>query len=194
MAENVLASSSADYSIRFWDVSKEQSLLSLQHPDTVQSLSFSGNGSLLATTCRDKKVRVWDPRQQKAVAEGPGHGGAKNSRLVWLGEHDRLATTGFSKMSDRQLGLWNIHNLPDGPIGGFTQLDQSSGVCMPFWDDSTKCIYLAGKGDGNIRYYEYANDQFHVLSEYKSTDPTRGIAFMPKRGLDVSYCVFSETS
>ena len=39
--------------------------------------------------------------------------------------------------------------------------------------------------DGNIRYYEYENDNFEYLSEYKSADPQRGIAFMPKRGLNL---------
>ena len=40
--------------------------------------------------------------------------------------------------------------------------------------------------DGNIRYYEYDNDKFEFLSQYSSPDPQRGIAFMPKRGVDVS--------
>ncbi|MDA4132025.1 MAG: hypothetical protein OK454_02730 [Thaumarchaeota archaeon] len=39
--------------------------------------------------------------------------------------------------------------------------------------------------DGNIRYYEYDNDKFQYLSEYKSTDPQRGIAFLPRRGVNV---------
>ena len=39
--------------------------------------------------------------------------------------------------------------------------------------------------DGNIRYFEYQNDRFEFLSEYKSADPQRGIAFLPKRGINV---------
>lgn len=39
--------------------------------------------------------------------------------------------------------------------------------------------------DGNIRYFEYENDKFEFLSEYKSGDPQRGIGFMPKRGINV---------
>jgi len=46
-------------------------------------------------------------------------------------------------------------------------------------------LYLAGKGDGNIRYFEYENDKFEFLSEYKSGDPQRGIAFVPRRGINV---------
>lgn len=41
--------------------------------------------------------------------------------------------------------------------------------------------------DGNIRYYEYENDKFEFLSEYKSGDPQRGVAFVPKRGVNVGH-------
>jgi coronin-1B/1C/6 len=41
------------------------------------------------------------------------------------------------------------------------------------------------RSDGNIRYYEYENDKFEYLSEYKSSDPQRGIAFLPKRGINL---------
>lgn len=39
--------------------------------------------------------------------------------------------------------------------------------------------------DGNIRYFELENDKFEFLSEYKSGDPQRGVAFMPKRGVNM---------
>jgi coronin-1B/1C/6 len=56
---------------------------------------------------------------------------------------------------------------------------------MPFWDEGNSCLYLAGRGDGNIRYFEIENDKFEFLSEYKSADPQRGVAFMPKRGVNM---------
>ncbi|EFY98791.1 DUF1900 and DUF1899 domain protein [Metarhizium robertsii] len=182
-AENILASASGDFTIKIWDVGTGQASLALKHSDIVQSLSWNASGTMLVTTSRDKKIRVWDVRQEKPVHEAAGHSGAKNSRAVWMGEHNRFATTGFSRMSERQIGLWEPGRTE--PIGGFTMLDSISGVCMPFWDEGSNCLYLAGKGDGNIRYYEYENDKFEFLSEYKSPDPQRGIAFLPRRGINV---------
>ncbi|KAK7937929.1 coronin-6 [Apiospora aurea] len=177
-AENILASASGDLTIKLWDVNAGSASLSLKHPDIVQSLSWNASGSMLVTTSRDKKVRVWDARQERPASEHSGHEGAKNSRVVWLGEQNRFATTAIVN--------WRYGNpVPPPPIGGFHTLDSISGVCMPFWDDSCHCLYLAGKGDGNIRYFEYENDKFEFLSEYKSGDPQRGIAFLPKRGVNV---------
>lgn len=127
-ADNVLASTSGDYTLKLWDVITSSNQLTLKHPDIIQSISFNRQGNSLVTTCRDKKIRIWDPRINKVVQEAPGHAGAKNSRAVFISD-ERITTTGFGKMSDRQLGLWDVKNLEE-PVGGFTTLDQSAGVIM----------------------------------------------------------------
>lgn len=185
VAQNVLASSSLDYTVKLWNVETGENLITLKHPDMVTSMSFSYDGNHLATVARDKKLRVWDIRKNEVVSEGQAHAGAKNQRVVWLGNSDRLATTGFSKLSDRQIGVWDAFNLEKGDLGGFYTVDQSSGILMPFYDDGNKILFLAGKGDGNIRYYEFQNDELFELSEYQSTEPQRGFAVAPKRMVNV---------
>ncbi|EDO16111.1 hypothetical protein Kpol_1001p23 [Vanderwaltozyma polyspora DSM 70294] len=185
VAQNILASSSLDYTVKIWNVETGKDEITLKHPDMVTSMSFSYDGNHLATVSRDKKLRVWDVRKGTVVSEGAAHTGAKNQRVVWLGNCNRLATTGFSRLSDRQIGIWDAFNLEKGDLGGFYTVDQSSGILMPFFDDGNKILYLAGKGDGNIRYYEFQNDELFELSEYQSTEPQRGFAVAPKRTVNV---------
>jgi coronin-1B/1C/6 len=127
-ADNVLASTSGDHTLKMWDIVKSSNQLTLKHPDMIQSLAFNREGNLLVTTGRDKRIRIWDPRTNQVAQEAPGHACAKNSRAVYINS-DRIATVGFGKMSDRQLALWDVKNLSE-PIGGFTMLDQSAGVLM----------------------------------------------------------------
>ncbi|KAH8053852.1 hypothetical protein JL722_9333 [Aureococcus anophagefferens] len=52
-------------------------------------------------------------------------------------------------------------------------------------------LYLCGKGDGNIRYYEInkaAKTPCFALSEHRSTAAGKGYCFLPKRCLDVMSC------
>ncbi|CDR45385.1 CYFA0S18e00650g1_1 [Cyberlindnera fabianii] len=185
-AENVAATSSLDYTVKLWDVENGKDKITLTHKDLVTSFAFNYNGNLLATTSRDRKLRVWDIRANEIVSEGPGHTGAKASRVAWMGNSDRIGTTGFSKLSDRQMGVWDATNIEAGPIGGFYSIDSSAGILIPFFDESNQIFYVGGKGDGNIRYYEFQDDELFPLSEYQSIEPQRGLAIAPKRTVKTS--------
>lgn len=135
-ASHVLASASGEQTVKLWDLgSPEAAVTALTgHGDSIQNLTWNPTGTLLVTTCRDRKLRMFDPRAGvDAVRVVDGHGGIKGARVVWLGDRDRIATTGFSRMSDRQVGIWET-----GGLGNIktVNVDQSSGVVMPFWSDN----------------------------------------------------------
>jgi hypothetical protein len=188
-ANNVLASVSADLTVRLWDIEKGQQRSELSGiDDLIQAISFSADGAQLAVTSKDKKLRIFDVRTGKAAHVVANHEGVKNQRVVWLGNSPRVATTGFSKTSDRQLIIRDINNFAEPLV--LENVDTSSGVLMPFYDDDSKILFLAGKGDGNIRYFEMTEDkpwQF-LLSQYSSNEPQRGMGWLPKRGVNVSNC------
>jgi len=186
-AENVLATASGEYTVKLWDLANPESAKSVLtgHGDSVQSMAFNPAGTVLVTTCRDRKLRMFDARAgSEAVRVTDGHSGIKGARVVWMGENNNIATTGFSKMSDRQLSVWETGGL--GNIKTIT-IDQSSGIVMPFWSDNN-ILFLAGKGDGNIRYYEWESDTLYALAEHKSNEPQRGMCFLPRRALNVFDC------
>lgn len=69
-ARNVLLSAGGDNVIIIWNVGTGEVLLSLDdiHPDVIHSVCWNSNGSLLATTCKDKTLRIIDPRKSQVVA------------------------------------------------------------------------------------------------------------------------------
>jgi coronin-2 len=69
-------------------------------------------------------------------------------------------------------------------------IDSSSGILIPYYDADTRMIYVAGKGDGNIRYYEIVDEEpwIHYLTQYLSGSPQRGLGYMPKRGVQTQLC------
>lgn len=99
------------------------------------------------------------------------HSGPKASKVVFLGSTGRLLTTGFSRHSDRQYAVWDEDDLSK-PLHIDT-IDSSSGIVFPFYDADTNMVYLAGKGDGNIRYYETTEEApyIHFLSQFLSGNP-----------------------
>ncbi|KAG1788632.1 WD40-repeat-containing domain protein [Suillus plorans] len=178
-ASNVLTSASSERIVKFWNLADTDCPRSVLtgHSDTIQCLAFNPTGTLIATTCRDKKLRLFDPRAGgEAVRITDAHGGIKGARVVWMGDLDKIATTGFSKMSDRQVSIWEAGGL--GSVKTIT-IDQFAGVVMPFWSDNgilflggIECVcYSKSNSDGNIQYYEYESGSLFALAEHKSPDP-----------------------
>ncbi|XP_070706618.1 uncharacterized protein [Pempheris klunzingeri] len=192
-ARNVLLSAGCDNQIIIWNVGTGEAMINLEdmHPDVIFSVSWSRNGSLLCTACKDKKVRVIDPRKRKIVAEkDKAHEGARPMRAIFLADGN-IFTTGFSRMSERQLALWKTDNM-DEPIC-VQEMDSSNGVLLPFYDPDTNVVYLCGKGDSSIRYFEITDEApfVHYLNTFSTKEPQRGMGYMPKRGLDVNKCEIS---
>ncbi|XP_051552451.1 coronin-1C-A isoform X3 [Myxocyprinus asiaticus] len=189
-ARNVLLSAGCDNLIIIWNVGTGEALINLEdmHPDVIFSVCWSRNGSLICTACKDKKVRVIDPRKGKITAEkDKAHEGARPMRAIFLADGN-IFTTGFSRMSERQLALWNPKSMED-PIS-VHEMDTSNGVLLPFYDPDTNVVYLCGKGDSSIRYFEITDEApyVHYLNTFSSKEPQRGMGYMPKRGLDVNKC------
>ena len=57
----------ADTKVIVWNVLDGEAVYTLDHPDGVSCIAWNFNGSLLATTCKDKALRIYDPREQKVL-------------------------------------------------------------------------------------------------------------------------------
>ena len=188
-AENILVSAGFDLSIIVWHTSRGEAIRVINcHPDTIQSISLNRDGSYVATTCKDKRLRIIDLRRGEVLNSGICHQGSKSAKVVYLGDSGRLFTTGFSRFSDRQWAVWTQQDLRM-PLR-LENIDSSSGVLFPFYDHDTGMVYVAGKGDGSIRYYELSDEHPYCfyINQFMTEHPQRGLGVMPKRGVDVSIC------
>ncbi|XP_061465505.1 coronin-1B isoform X2 [Rhineura floridana] len=149
-ARNVLLSAGCDNVIIVWNVGTTEELYRLDdlHPDLIYNVCWNRDGSLFCSACKDKSVRIIDPRRGQVVAE----------------------------------------NLEE-PMA-LQELDSSNGALLPFYDPDTNVVYVCGKGDSSIRYFEITAEApyIHFLNTFTSKEPQRGMGWMTKRGLDVNKC------
>ncbi|XP_037796752.1 coronin-6-like [Penaeus monodon] len=188
-ANNILLSAGSDNVIVIWNVGCGEALITIDsvHPDLIYSCSFNWDGSLLLTTCKDKKIRIINPRDGEVFEEATSHEGSKATRAIFL-RNGLVFTTGFSKRSERQYSLRAPGHLDD-PIT-MVELDSSNGVMFPMYDPDSNLVFLCGKGDSVIRYFEITPEVpfVHYINTFQLPDPQRGIGMMPKRGVDVTTC------
>lgn len=190
-ARNVLLTAGSDNQCIIWNVGTGEAILHIDcHPDIVYSASWNWDGSKLLTTCKDKKIRIIDPRTGQVEADAICHEGTKATRAIFL-RHGLVFTTGFSKMSERQYSLRTPDMLAEPIV--MVELDTSNGVMFPLYDPDTNMVFLCGKGDSVIRYFEITAEPpfVHYINTFQTPDPQRGIGMMPKRGCDVSCCEIS---
>ncbi|GFO47590.1 coronin [Plakobranchus ocellatus] len=154
------------------------------HEDQIQSVTWQGDGNLLATSCRDKKLRVIDLRANAVVQEGKGHQNPKDSRLIWLPRKDFMISTGFSQSRSREVKVWDPRNLSSSVHS--MDVDSSTGIIMPFFDADTSMTFLIGKGDTSLNYLEFTEKEpFLTASGVDRCDQIKGAAMVPKRAMSL---------
>jgi len=179
-----------DYEVVVWDIERgEQKNKTEGHTAIIQSLDWNYNGSLLVTNAKDKTVRIVDPRQQTIVASAESHIGVKGGRAIWMGKHDMVLTVGFGKNAMREFKVFDIKKM-DAELTS-QNIDNCAGIVMPFYDEDSDLVFLAGKGDGAIRYYEFVPgatgaEVMEPINNFRSNDPTAAACMLPRRACDVS--------
>eukprot|EP00438_Fugacium_kawagutii_P000338 Skav202892 [mRNA] locus=scaffold131:9458:10807:- [translate_table: standard] len=196
-AENILASTSFDMTCKIWNLAEQEVAYSIPLPDQVMHVKWNYSGSLVAITSKDKKLHIVDPRQSKIAAATKICEGPKPTKVEWVGnasstdDCNTLITTGMTSQAERQISMWDVRKMPeDGTEGGNVttlNVDQGTGALYPFFDPGTQMLYIAAKGESNVRFFEVVNADpyFHFIEAFKSTVPQKGFDFLPKRCVDV---------
>jgi len=191
IAANVLMSVSQEPKICIWNLDDGVCEVEIDNiPSIIHGAEWSLKGDKIVTTSKDKKIRIYDARKKTLLVESDGHAGQKPQRAVFTFDDNMLFTSGFSKMSERQFGMWkfNGNELEEMDI---VELDTSNGTMVPYFDPDTKMLYLAAKGDSVVRYYELTQEEpyYYYISTFQSKDVQRcPLAPIPKRSVDVNAC------
>jgi coronin-7 len=166
-------------SITLYDLTSEKEVFcNNEHPDVIQSVSWKQDGTLLASSAKDKKVRIVDPRSSEPIVmQTDSHQNIKDSRVTWLGVQERILSTGFDANRIRQVIIRDIRNLskPEKVL----ELDCSTGILMPLYDSDTNMLFLAGKGDTTINFLEITDrEPFLVEGIYLLLNELRAIVII----------------
>jgi len=189
VADNVLMSAGYDNTIKIWDIEAQSELFSYDgSTDLIQHVIWNRNGSILASTCKDKALRVYDPRSAAAVQSVEAHQGGKSMRAAFMENHNMIAVTGFSKTSVRKVNLYDPRKI--STLMGELEIDQSAGVLISHYDEDTSLLFLGGKGDGNIRYFDVVDEApyIHHVGDFRSSTPQKGLGFASKAACDYNRC------
>ncbi|XP_011602276.2 coronin-7-like isoform X3 [Takifugu rubripes] len=188
LASGLLVSSSYDFTVRLWNLdSGEEVKLLRGHQEQIFGMAWSPDGKLLATVCKDGKVRIYDPRKSSApLQEGPGPEGHRGARVVWVCEGKYLLVSGFDSRSERGLYLYPADSLASGATAS-THLGVSPSTLIPYYDPDTSVVILTGKGDNRVLIYEVVAEDPYFLdcSSFSSAEPHKGLAFLPKTECNV---------
>jgi WD40 repeat protein len=148
----VLASGSADGTVRLWDVESHRLLGRplYAHQDAVQALAFSHDGKMLASGGADQTVRVWDVARREPLGEPlRGHGGPITS-VAFSPNGKILASAG----TDAPVRLWDL----DGSQFFGEPLRGHAGAVWSLAFSPDGKTLASGGGDWTVRLWNLDED------------------------------------
>lgn len=155
--------------------------------DGAFNMIWSPVGDKVAVASKDGRILTIDPRRPDSQAVGPAHDSPRSFQITWIDE-SHLLSVGFSKGSQRRINLYQITDDTIKTLSSF-MMDISPSVLFPQYDPDTHILYVWGKGERQIQAFEIRpeNDLEPIakLPSFTSGSPQLGVAFFPKRLVDV---------
>ena len=156
---------------------------------TTTALEWNLNGSMLGAISKSKQLHLFDPRKEGGVLSAATHEGTRPQKLAWLGQPNQIFTAGFSRISEKEYCVFDMRDMTQPLVR--RRLDEYAGIPFSYFDEDTNLLYIAGKGETNINFYQYSPESPNIidyLQNFKSKEPQKGFSFLPKRTVDAMKC------
>ncbi|KAG2389458.1 hypothetical protein C9374_014018 [Naegleria lovaniensis] len=178
-------------------------------PIIVESLSWNDNGQCMICGTSDRFIRVYDLREMTSISSSSysstsssstsssmsttttspifsveAHASMKPFQTLYNHGTHYVTSVGFSKSGTRELALYDMRK--DLKCLQRVPIDNGASVLTPFYDMDIKLLYVAGRGDVNIRFYELEGGTLHYLNDYKCSSASASMDWIPKWKLSVN--------
>jgi WD40 repeat protein/tRNA A-37 threonylcarbamoyl transferase component Bud32 len=165
----LLATASADSSVKIWDTANGQLITTLSgHDGSVNSVAFSPNGASLLTASEDNTVKIWNTGDFKLKTTLSGHSGGVLS-AIWSPDSKQVATAS----EDTTIRLWETDSGKEkSSLAGHTE----AVTALAFSPDGKTLI--SGSVDTKVIFWETATSRRSAeLTVHNS--PVKAIALSP---------------
>ena len=141
---------------------------------------------MVGVSTKEKLIKIFDPRKNEQTHNVHGFEGAKTQKMLFMGNSEYFLATGFSKTNERQIRVFDLRNVekPVQTLG----IDTNSSTQQPYYDADTGLLFVAGRGESTVKYFEFANGLFKKASEFSTAEPSKSSIFLQKRFVNYNKC------
>jgi WD40 repeat protein len=140
--------------VAFWDVIGRKLLSTFRaHISNINSVSFSPDGSLLATSSLDKSAAVWDAQTSEEISRLEGHKASVTSAIFSLDSRSVLTTS-----MDAKAKLWEAKS---GRLIQCFEGHRAEIVDASFNFDGTRVV--TASWDGTAKLWNASNNRFKAF-------------------------------
>lgn len=156
-----------------------------KYNEHIYNISINIEGTKVVASFKDKKVRVFNLLTGEMEIEFQPYEGSKPTRVQFADKFGNyLCTTGFTKMSERRVSIWNLEDT-DKAISN-EELDSGVAVMNIHYDYDLSLVVIYSKGSSIFSFYELENNGklFHV-STVSQSDQIRAACFANKLACNI---------
>lgn len=159
----ILASGSADQTIKLWDVSKRQELKTLRgHQSIIESVIFTPDQQFLISGSWDYTIRIWDVNTGEELKQLKEHSGWIN--CLAISPNSQILVSGSA---DKTIKIWH---LPEGIIKHTIKLGANQIKSIAFSPFGK--LFATGNKEGLIQLWdgEKAEEKLRLVGHEKAVN------------------------